>query len=140
MGGRQGSVSSRALPPVPSESGSPAAYSQSGEKPEAGPVFGGKQVVNLVVDGAPNNGDALAAERERLRCSRVLYVGDDENDEDAFAWHGNTILSESGRQRQSHARYYIRAQDEIDKLLGLLVLLRAPLRRSSATLSPGPHR
>jgi len=35
-------------------------------------------VVNLVVDGAPNKGDALAAERDRLGCNWVLYVGDDE--------------------------------------------------------------
>ena len=51
-------------------------------------MIGGKQVVNIVVDGAPNKGEALIAERKRLRCDWVLYVGDDENDEDAFAVPG----------------------------------------------------
>jgi trehalose 6-phosphate phosphatase len=43
-------------------------------------VFGGKQVVNVVLNGAPDKGDALAAERDRMGCNWVLYVGDDEND------------------------------------------------------------
>lgn len=87
-------------------------------------VFGGKKVVNLVVDGAPHKGEALAAERDRLRCTWVLYVGDDVNDEEAFALDGNTISVRVGKKRQSHARYYLRTQAEIDKLLALLVLLR----------------
>ena len=33
-----------------------------------------------------------------------------------------------GRKQRSHARYYLRTQAEIDKLLGLLVLLRVPLK------------
>lgn len=88
-------------------------------------VFGGKQVVNLVVDSSPHKGSALAAERDRLRCSSVLYVGDDDNDEDAFAVTGNTIAIRVGRKRQSHARYYLRNQAEIDKLLQFLVSLRS---------------
>ena len=85
-------------------------------------VFGGKQVVNLVVDRAPDKGEALAAERDRLGCNWVLYVGDDENDEDAFALDGNIVPVRIGRKQRSHARYYLRTQAEIDKLLELLVL------------------
>lgn len=88
-------------------------------------VFGGKQVVNLVVDGSPHKGAALAAERDRLGCSSVLYVGDDENDEEAFALTGNTIAVRVGQKRQSHARFYLRNQTEIDRLLQVLVSLRA---------------
>jgi len=87
-------------------------------------VVGGKQVVNLVVDRAPDKGEALAAERARLRCSWVLYVGDDDNDEAAFALDGNVVPVRIGRRLHSHARYYLRKQMEIDKLLELLVLLR----------------
>jgi len=87
-------------------------------------VFGGKQVVNLVVDQAPHKGDALAAERDRLGCNWVLYVGDDENDEDAFALGGNIVPVRIGRKRRSHAGYYLRTQAEIEELLKLLVLLR----------------
>ena len=90
-------------------------------------VFGGKQVVNLVVDKAPNKGDALDAERLRLGCDWVLYVGDDDTDEDAFALSGNVIPIRVGRRQRSRARYYLRTQPEIDDLLELLVYLRTPI-------------
>jgi trehalose 6-phosphate phosphatase len=90
-------------------------------------VFGGKQVVNLVVDQAPDKGDALATERARLDCNWVLYVGDDENDEDAFALSGNVVPVRIGRKQGSHARYYLRTQLEIDELIDLLVGLRKPV-------------
>lgn len=91
-------------------------------------VFGGKQVVNLVPDKAPNKGRALAAERDRLECNWVLYVGDDDNDEDAFALDGNIVPVRIGRKQRSHARYYLRTQTEIDQLLELLVLLRVSVK------------
>ena len=90
-------------------------------------VFGGKQVVNVVVDGAPHKGRALVAERERLLCTSVLYVGDDENDEDAFAIDGNIVPVRVGRSRRSLARYYLRTQTEIDQLLERMVMLREPI-------------
>jgi trehalose 6-phosphate phosphatase len=90
-------------------------------------VFGGKQVMNLAADVAPNKGDALAAERDRLKCTCVLYLGDDENDEDAFALGGNVVPVRIGRKQRSHARYYLRTQAEIDELLELLVRLREPI-------------
>jgi trehalose-6-phosphatase len=83
-------------------------------------VVGGKQVVNR----APDKGEALAAERDRLRCNWVLYVGDDENDEDAFALDGNIVPVRIGRKQRSHARYYLRTRAEIDQLLELLVSAR----------------
>jgi trehalose 6-phosphate phosphatase len=89
-------------------------------------AYGGKLVVNIVVDGAPNKGDALKAERQRLGCAWILYVGDDKNDEDAFALSGNIVSVRIGRQRFSHAQYYLRRQAEIDKLLELLITLREP--------------
>jgi len=87
-------------------------------------VSGGKQVVNLIPDGAPHKGDALATERNRLECNWVLYVGDDENDESAFALEGNLVSVRVGRARLSRARYYLRSQVEVDELLDLLCRLR----------------
>jgi trehalose 6-phosphate phosphatase len=98
---------------------------QASRSLERARVFGGKQVVNLVVDSSPHKGAALAAERDRLHCSSVLYVGDDENDEDAFALTGNTIAVRVGRKQRSRARYYLRNQAEIDNLLQFLVSLRS---------------
>jgi trehalose 6-phosphate phosphatase len=91
-------------------------------------VFGGKQVVNFVMDQAPDKGDALAAERARLRSDWVLYVGDDDNDEGAFALDGNVVSVRIGRKKGSHARYFLRKQGEIDELIALLVKLRRPTR------------
>jgi len=88
--------------------------------------FGGKQVVNLVVAGSRNKGDAVAAERDRRHCNWALYVGDDENDEAAFALDGNIVSVRIGRKRSSKARYYLRTQAEIDELLDLLIRLRKP--------------
>lgn len=87
-------------------------------------VFGGKQVVNVVGDMAANKGSVLAAERDRLKCNWVLYCGDDENDEDAFALEGNIVPVRIGRKQRTHASYYLRSQAEIDELLELLAGLR----------------
>jgi trehalose 6-phosphate phosphatase len=95
-------------------------------------VFGGKDVVNVMGKLAPHKGDALAAERDRLRCDWVLYLGDDENDEDAFALAGNIVPVRIGRKQRTHARYYLRTQTEIDDLLELLVQLRAATRSQRA--------
>jgi len=101
-------------------------------------VFGGKEVMNLVALNAPHKGDAVAAERARLRCDWVLYVGDDENDEDAFALAGNVIPVRIGRKQRSHARYFLRDQAEIDELLELLVQLRKAV--APAILNSGRHQ
>jgi trehalose 6-phosphate phosphatase len=87
-------------------------------------VFGGKDVVNVMGRLAPHKGDAIAAERDRLQCNWVLYLGDDENDEDAFALGGNIVPVRIGRKQRTHASYYLRTQTEIDDLLELLVRLR----------------
>ncbi|MEP6960764.1 MAG: trehalose-phosphatase [Acidobacteriota bacterium] len=87
-------------------------------------VFGGKHVVNVVVDGDPDKGTALTAERDRLRCDWVLYVGDDDNDEDAFAIGGNLVGVRVGRKLKTHARYFLRSQPEINLLLERMVDLR----------------
>ncbi len=88
-------------------------------------VFGGKQVVNLTPLSAPNKGDALVAERDRLACAWILYVGDDENDEDAFAVSGKVVSVRVGRKVRSRARYYLRNQLDVDDLLEALVTGRS---------------
>lgn len=87
-------------------------------------AFGGKAVVNVVAADAPTKGDAVAAERDRLRCNWILFVGDDETDEDAFALSGNVVSVRIGRKKQSRARYYLRTQAEIDELLRWMARLR----------------
>lgn len=83
-------------------------------------------MVNIVANMARNKGDALGAEPDRLKCNWFLCLGDDDNDEGAFALGGNTIPVRIGRRQQSCARYYLRTHVEIDELLRLLVWLRSP--------------
>ncbi len=90
-------------------------------------VYGGKEVVNIVGEDAPHKGTALAAERSRLECDWVLFVGDDDNDEDAFALDGNTVPVRVGERARSKARYYVKDQTEIDRLLERLAALREPV-------------
>jgi hypothetical protein len=70
---------------------------------------------------------ALTAERDRLGCDWVLYVGDDKTDEDAFALCGNIVPVRIGLSQRSHARYYLRTQSEIDRLLAVLVRKNKPV-------------
>jgi trehalose 6-phosphate phosphatase len=81
----------------------------------------------VIAIGAPNKGNALAAERDRLGCSWGLYVGDDANDEDAFALSGAVVSVRIGQKLRSRTRYYLRTQLETNELLELLVRLREPL-------------
>jgi trehalose 6-phosphate phosphatase len=97
---------------------------QATQNLEQARIVGGKDIVNLMVDGDAHKGTALVAERDRLRCESVLYVGDDENDEDAFGIGGRIISVRIGRSRTSKACYYLRTQSEIDMLLERLVELR----------------
>lgn len=92
-------------------------------------VFGGKRVVNVMPQGARQKGGALAAERRRLKCDWVLYLGDDQNDEKAFALDGDVVPVRIGQARHSLARYYLRTQAEIDKLLKHLIALRESKRQ-----------
>jgi trehalose 6-phosphate phosphatase len=96
------------------------------ERREAVRVMGGKQVVNLLPEGAPHKGIALERARARLGCDTALYVGDDETDEDVFALDqpGRLLGVRVGERAASHADYYLRGQREIDALLRTLIRAR----------------
>jgi trehalose 6-phosphate phosphatase len=93
-------------------------------------IVGGKLVINLVVPDAPHKG--LALERERLHhgCDTVVYVGDDETDEDVFQIDrpGQLLSIRVGQKQRSAASYYIRNQAEIDSVLARLVAARGEYR------------
>lgn len=86
-------------------------------------LVGGKAVLNVVPVEAPDKGAALLQARERLHCSRALYVGDDDTDEDVFRLRmPETVLGiRVGERRGSQASYALRSQLEIDELLAILV-------------------
>jgi trehalose 6-phosphate phosphatase len=72
----------------------------------------------------------LERERAHFECDTVIYVGDDETDEDVFQLDrpGQLLSIRVGQKRTSAAPYYIRSQAEIDRLLETLIVLRGGRR------------
>lgn len=89
-------------------------------------IVGGKQVVNILPNGAPHKGLALNQERLKMRCKKAIYIGDDDTDEDVFALpdRRNLLTIRVGLNRSSLASYYIRTQREIDRVIQRLIELR----------------
>lgn len=83
----------------------------------------GKYVVNLVPLGAPDKGDALCALAQRIGVDAGLYVGDDENDEPAFAKVGpNWVTVRVGPAPvQTHAAYYLDGPSQMPLLVQYLI-------------------
>ena len=75
-------------------------------------IIGGKLTVNFLVPDAPHKGLALERERAHFACDTVIYVGDDETDEDVFQLDrpGQLLSIRVGLKRSSAAPYYIRHQ------------------------------
>lgn len=96
--------------------------------PAAGPHrrIGGKQVVNILPEGAPHKGTALECTWRWAGCTHAVYVGDDETDEDAFRLaHDSRVLAvRVGRRRGTAATHFIEGQRRIDALLEALLDLR----------------
>lgn len=89
-------------------------------------LIGGKEVCNLVLDGAPHKGTALLRERARLGCERAIYVGDDDTDEDVFGLSDplHLLTIRVGADAASRASHHMDTQAEIDALLRTLIELR----------------
>ena len=85
-------------------------------------IVPGKAVVNVVHTNAPHKGDALELTAKRARARHVLYVGDDDTDEDVFgiAEHHGWLTARVGCSRRSAATFCLRGQEEMDDLLEIL--------------------
>lgn len=98
-------------------------------------IVTGKYVFNLLPPPAVDKGTALLRLLELTRADAAIYVGDDDTDEDVFALHEPALLSvRVGRSDQSRARLYLRAPQEIPRLIDLLV--QARVRRGSEAGAP----
>jgi trehalose 6-phosphate phosphatase len=88
-------------------------------------VVAGIQSLNLLPKGAPHKGAALLRAAAKAQCSTALFVGDDRTDEDAFgAAPGRVLGIRIGPSDRSAARWCLRDQLEIDRLLQRLLQLR----------------
>jgi trehalose 6-phosphate phosphatase len=86
----------------------------------AADVTGGKRVVNLGVRGH-DKAAALRRLRRRFPARPILFVGDDENDERAFAARVPGVVSvRVGPCRATRARYLLRDRRDVDRLLDAL--------------------
>jgi len=97
-------------------------------------VVPGKRVLNVVPTGAPDKGMALARLTRRGGFERVLFVGDDDTDEDVFRRDlgVESVGVRVGRHSKSAARYYLRRQSDVDRLLERLWEERGRSGRSGA--------
>jgi trehalose 6-phosphate phosphatase len=110
-----------------------AAILQSASRLGAVRVIGGKQVVNILPEGAPHKGMALERERDRLQCDTAIYIGDDTTDEDVFSLDqpGRLLGIRVAPKRTSHASYFVRNQLAVDEVLSVLADLRPGMEEAA---------
>jgi trehalose 6-phosphate phosphatase len=99
------------------------AIEQAARSLDGARIVGGKMVVNLIPAQAPDKGRALVAACGRLGCSRAVYIGDDDTDEDVFALgRDDTILTiRVGPREGSLATYFVPDQGDVDRVLEALL-------------------
>jgi trehalose 6-phosphate phosphatase len=96
-------------------------------------IVTGKCVFNLLPPSSVDKGTALLRLMEVTQAEAALYVGDDDTDEDVFALHEAALLSvRVGRSDASHARFYLRAPQEIPRLVDLLIRGLRPAQAAPA--------
>lgn len=98
-------------------------------------LVGGKSVLNLSPTGAGNKGTAITSLRHTSGADGVLYVGDDETDEDVFALGAPWLMGvRVGRTARTRAPFMISARSRIDEFLGYVLDSRLePLRSEAPT-------
>lgn len=90
-------------------------------------VVGGKQVLNLLPSTLPSKGSAIAELMSECCAESLIFVGDDQTDESAFALASSRsgIGVRVGRATRSHASHYVNDQPSVRKLLSRLSDLRS---------------
>ncbi len=86
-----------------------------------------KQSLNVLWPLAPNKGGAVEVQVQKMGCDCVIFIGDDDTDEDVFTrdWSG-ALFGITVGSRKSAADCRLRSQLEIDRLLRTLIDLRDP--------------
>lgn len=85
-------------------------------------ILGGKFVVNLLPGEVLGKGEALAGAMERLGCSRAVYFGDDETDEEVFRLGRQDVFGvHVGKDEKTAATWYLNQQSEMLGLLNSIV-------------------
>ena len=90
--------------------------------------FGGKCVVNVLAEGLPDKGDALAALLRRSHAVAAVFVGDDVNDEAVFmrAEPPSLTIRIGDDDPLSQAMYFLDSEAQLALVLQRMLALRAP--------------
>ncbi len=92
-------------------------------------ISGGKRVFNLFPNAETNKGSALLRLMAEQGFGRAIFFGDDDTDEDVFRLEHPDILGiRVGWHPDSHARFYLRRQQDMSKALAYSL---ACLRRAA---------
>ncbi|WP_455244961.1 trehalose-phosphatase [Petrachloros mirabilis] len=81
----------------------------------------GRASINAVPSGEYGKGRSVEQIMNHLKRTGVLFIGDDETDEDVFALPGNVMGVRVGLHSRSHARFYLKCQDEVEQVIRFLV-------------------
>jgi len=90
--------------------------------------FGGKCVVNVLAEGLPDKGDALALLMRRSNAAAAVFVGDDVNDEAVFirAEPPSLTIRIGNDDPLSRAMYFLDSDAQLALVLHRMLALRAP--------------
>jgi len=90
--------------------------------------FGGKCVVNVLAEGLPDKGDALAVLLRRANAQAAVFVGDDVNDEAVFlrARAPSLTIRIGDDDPLSRAMFFLDSQAQLALVLQRMLALRAP--------------
>lgn len=104
----------------------------------------GKASVNVLPPGTDGKGPATLALMHHLHQTGMLFIGDDETDEDVFELSEGLVMGvRVGRCEESRARYFIHHQGEVEDVLRFLVHRLEKIPESGHDSSPkqtGSHQ
>ncbi|MBL7668973.1 MAG: trehalose-phosphatase [Bdellovibrionaceae bacterium] len=83
-------------------------------------IIAGKSVYNLLSSNSPHKGAAILDLMQKSRTNHAFYIGDDDTDEDVFGLPynaGQLMTVRVGQKKSSRAKYFIRRQSDINRLL-----------------------
>jgi len=82
----------------------------------------GKASVNVLPPGSTGKGEAALALMSHLGQSGLFFVGDDETDEHVFGLRKGLVMGiRVGKHAESHAKFYLKHQGEIEDIIQFLV-------------------
>lgn len=95
-------------------------------------------VVELGVNSA-DKGRALRLVRDRVGASAVVFIGDDQTDEDALATLASSDIGIKVGPGESRAEFRVASTDEVSRLLATLTRLRAAWAAGAASVPIERH-